>query len=163
MVGLGETWTRREASGAWGRTVAPRERGNPALLASSEQLVLTDNDSKAGRQSTFPFISLPFSSRAGAHGEPAVQPSGVLPTCTFPVFGYLHNRPPRGPNNCGPCHRNLGDKYLPVTVCRVWHSFGFSAETQGDLLFALTGVAALPFALVAQDQTSLGISAELYL
>lgn len=74
--------------GAWGRTAAPRERGNPALSASSEQLALADNNSEAERQSTFPFTALPFPSRAGAHGELAVQPSGILPTCTFPTLGY---------------------------------------------------------------------------
>lgn len=69
--------------GAWGRMVAPQDWGNPALLASSEQLALPDTSSGAERQSTAPFTALPFPSRG------TEQLSGAFPTCTFPLSGYL--------------------------------------------------------------------------
>lgn len=102
--------------GAWGRMVAPQEQGNPALLASSEQLALTDNSSGAGRQSMIPSSALPLPSRA------TEQLSGIFPTCTFPLFGYLYVSLPAlssGTASFGPRHRNLGNKSLSLGICRV--------------------------------------------
>lgn len=117
--GLGGTRTRGEAPGAGlepeGRTVAPRERGNPALVASSERLALADGDSKAGRQSTFPCAALPFPGRAAARGECFTHRCFThwhLPPVRVPTASPFSNPPPRGPNNFGPCRGNLGNKYL---------------------------------------------------
>lgn len=90
-MGLGETGTHGEAlragfelGGSMGKEVAPQERGNPTLLASSEQLALTDNSSGAGRQSTIPFTALPFPSRA------MEQLSGIFPPAPSPCSGTCH-------------------------------------------------------------------------